>query len=92
MTFLSDSTVKYLSMIFFGMLIQFFELFFMYLRKVSPNVYVTSFYIFMIDYFTSFIASGIDSILFDIQWIFSLIIVLLFVGYKKCYIKNLINV
>jgi hypothetical protein len=81
----------YISMIFFGMIIQFFELFFMYLRKLSPNVYVTSFYIFMIDYFTSFIASGIDSILFDIQWIFSLIIVLMFVWYKKYFLSSLFN-
>jgi hypothetical protein len=79
---------SFISMFFFGIIIQLFELFFMFLRKLSPNVYVTSFYIFMIDYFTSFIASGIDSILFDIQWIFSLIIVMFFLAYKSIFLKT----
>ncbi len=83
---------SYISMFFFGIIIQFFELFFLFLRKISPNVYITGFYIFMIDYFTSFIASGIDSILFDIQWIFSLVIVIVYLAYKKCFSKSIFNV
>ncbi len=83
---------SYISMFIFGIIIQLFELLFLFLRKSSPNVYVTSFYIFMIDYFTSFIASGIDSILFDIQWIFSLMIIFLYWGYKKFFLKQTINV
>lgn len=83
---------SYVSMILFGAIIQSFELFFIFLRKISPNVYVVSFYIFMIDYFTSFIASGIDSIIFDIQWIFSLFILCLFYSFKSFFVNKDNNV
>jgi hypothetical protein len=77
----------FISMLIFGITLQLFELFFILLRKSFSNVYVLALYIIMIDYFTNFIAEGFDSILFDIQWIFSLLIVIIYFFFKKIKIN-----
>lgn len=74
-----------ISMVVFGMLIQFVDHIFSLVFRRKPNIFQIALYVLLIGFFLHYVADGFEGILFDFNWIVPTFIVVLFTLFSRNY-------